>query len=400
MVTFPVSDVALAKGPLKVLNREQSLRSILQARVEQLSSGAPLVICDDLNPFAAAAHRAFFDHRPLVISPDAVWFCIAQGFVQHVAQNAERLRHRFVQHEGKLKLVVERRDFFLGQSNPWPEAFAAFSELIAGHVGKVHALLTPSFSTTGPSERAAFDVLVMDAFQAYFEYEMRTGCGIPSITLLGTPDDWRSLRHRAAGLGEYELSSWINVLLPVLDEIVATVEGRVDSSFWKSFFRYESSSGGSELTGWIQLLFPFLVKYEVLPAPERKAPRPPDASGEIRLLTDEEVSELKREMHERTRRMLVLNPYLANWRASYEAAEARGNRRGFDERPILGPSLGEIPSGLASAPLKFVDVRDGSTTPLRLVGGLFGVTQDPASGALQAEFGWAVTYEAQPGASS
>ena len=84
--------------------------------------------------------------------------------------------------------MVERPDFLLGQPNPWPEAFAAFSDQIAGHVGKLRDLVVADFSTTGPLERAATEVLLMDTFQGYFEYEMMCGCGIPQITLRGTPD--------------------------------------------------------------------------------------------------------------------------------------------------------------------------------------------------------------------
>ena len=53
------------------------------------------------SPLAQMAHDAFYEHRPMTLSPDAVWFTIAQGFATHVNLNAEALRHRFVRHEGK-----------------------------------------------------------------------------------------------------------------------------------------------------------------------------------------------------------------------------------------------------------------------------------------------------------
>jgi hypothetical protein len=107
-------------------------------------------------------------------------------------------------------------------------------------------------------EPAATEVLLMNTFQAYFEYEMMAGCGIPQVTLLGTPDDWRSMRRRASMLSEFELTWWTDALLPVLDQIVETAEGQVDQGFWRSFFRYQSGSGPAELTGWILTLFPYL----------------------------------------------------------------------------------------------------------------------------------------------
>ena len=79
-----------------------------------------LVSCDATHDFAKAAQDAFYDHHPITIRPDDIWFCIAQGFAAHVNQNTEEPRSRFVAHEGK-NLVVKREDFPLGQENPWPK---------------------------------------------------------------------------------------------------------------------------------------------------------------------------------------------------------------------------------------------------------------------------------------
>jgi hypothetical protein len=378
-ITFEVSKVALPKGPMATIAREAALPRLLgagerakhrvisldgtESEVEHLpgmpqvprrrleaayESNTRLVATTETNALAQAANDAFYGHYPLVLSPDAVWFCVAQGFASHVNLHAEQLRVRFVRHEGKAKIQIDRPDFFLGQPNPWPEVFSDFSDGIAAHVGKLRDLVVASFSTSGPVERAATEVLLMDTFQAYFEYEMRAGCGIPQITLLGTPDDWRSVRRRASMLSEFELTWWTDALLPVLDQIVETAEGQVDQSFWRSFFRYQSGSGPAELTGWILTLFPYL-----------EGERTPEQ-----------------------------NPYLAGWERALRAAESRTSWIFEPE----GPSLDVLPGSIASAPVKFIDVRDGSEHPLRFVGGMFGVTQDQA-GALAPEFGWGIVHD-------
>jgi hypothetical protein len=370
MRTFQVSKVDLANAPRAALDREQAISDLLSAplpsvsepdglidrsrprrmsRIEQAyTSDARLVACTDVSPLVQMAHDAFYEHRPIALSPDAVWFTIAQGFATHVNLNAEALRHRFVRHEGKLKLVVIRSDFFLGQRNPWPEAFAAFSSQIAGHVGKLRDLVVADFSTTGPLERAATEVLLMDTFQAYFQYEMMCGCGIPQITLLGTPEDWRSVRRRAQHLSEYGLEAWTAALLPVLDRIVATAEGADDPTFWQSFFHYESGSMGAALTGWISVLYPYLVDWK-------------------------------------TKQATIPNPYLASWEASVgKGCTPRG--------PAPGPGLSQIPGGLGSAPVGVVDARTGERHEMRFVAGMFGVVED-AAGVLSPEFGWAITYD-------
>ena len=231
---------------------------------------------------------------------------------------------------------------------------AAFSEQIAEHIGRLRDLVVADFSTTGAVERAASEVVLMDAFQPYFEYEMMCGCGIPSITLEGTADDWKSIRRRAAVLSELGLEAWTDALLPVLDELVRTAEGRIDTGFWRSFFRYESGSGPSEMTGWILVLFPYLKTFD---------------NGAERL---------------------ARSPYVGQWERALRAAETR---KVLDFSNSEGPSQLAIPSSIASAPVRFVDARDGSCHPLRFVAGLFGVTQDAVTGALAPEFGWGVVHD-------
>jgi hypothetical protein len=349
--TFTVSKVAPATQRRPALDRTRVLPDLVRHRVEQMwASDAHLVSCTDVHPLVQMAHDAFYEHRPIALSPDAIWFCIAQGFAQHVNLNVERLRSRFVKHEGKVKLLVERLDFVIGQPNPWPEAFAVFSDQIASHVGKLRDLVVADFSTTGPIERAASEVVLMDAFQGYFEYEMLCGCGIPEITLLGTPADWRSVRQRAAMLGELDLEPWTRALLPVLDRIVRTAEGHDDPAFWQSFFHYESGSRGCELTGWIHVLFPYLKHWQ---------------TGE-----------------------LAPNPHLGEWEREHHVATTTDWRR----KHMNGPSLTAIPSGLASAPVKVTDLRKRDVHMMRFIAGMFGVVESSA-GVLTPEFGWAIVYD-------
>jgi len=44
---------------------------------------------------------AFAEHYPLGLKPDDFWKAILFGFAKHVDQNAEKLRDKFVSHEGK-----------------------------------------------------------------------------------------------------------------------------------------------------------------------------------------------------------------------------------------------------------------------------------------------------------
>lgn len=352
--TFSVSPVEVTSTRKQPLERDATLRKLLHQPVEALyEGGGRLVLCSDANALVEAVQLAFIEHRPLTLSPDAVWLCIARGFAEHVNQNSESLRRRLVRHEGRLTLVVERADFTLGQPNPWPEAFAAFSDKIADHVGKLRDLVVADFSTTGPTERAAADVVLMDGFQAYFEYVMMIGCGIPSITLLGTPADWRSIRTRAAHFAEYGLEWWTRALLPILDHFVAAAEGAPDASFWRSLFRYESGSGRSDLTGWIHVLFPYIESFDGKRIP---------------------------------------NEHIATWAEDWRTVDAR-----LAKYDLRGPALSQLLPVLSSAPVTLIDQRSGGTHPLRFVAGMFGVVEDEDTGAISPEIGWAVVHGSETG---
>ena len=183
----------------------------------------------DMPGFLQAIHSAFAYHFPLMLSPDDVWVTIAQGFALHVNTNAEALRKQFVQHEGKEYIEIQRDNFRKGSpDNDWIGGFDEFSDKIAKFIGTKRDLLVSKFSTTGIIEKAASEVVLMGAMQSYFEYGCRTCCGIPNITLLGTVEDWVSIRTRAQALGEFDCVWWIDNLLPVLDQFVAAAQGKAD----------------------------------------------------------------------------------------------------------------------------------------------------------------------------
>jgi len=64
--------------------------------------------------------------------------------------------------------------------------------------------------------------------------------------------------------------------------------------------------------------------------------------------------------------------------------------RGWQDTP--GPSMTEMPCGLASAPVGVTDMRTGLRHEMRFVAGMFGVIED-TTGILSPEFGWAITYD-------
>lgn len=353
--TFAVStDVDL--GSLQpIVDHASLLRTALRRPIEAMwKPSRPLIACEEDHALLSAMRTAFYEHLPLRLSPDAIWLTLARGFALHVNLHAEALRHRFVRHEGKQKLVVNRPDFLPGADNPWEEAFSAFAGQIADHTGGASSLLEADFSTSGPMERAVSHLMAMETFQAYFEYVMMAGCGIPSITLTGTPDDWCRLREKARRFAEYGLGPWVEALDPVLAEFERAKRGEADADFWRSMFRYRSGSGPAVMTGWANVLFPYVKEFKG------------DAGGE----------------------RLVQNPHLADWGMRFEIDQGQHWRESFEDPQGLG--IGVYPTCVTDVPLKVFWGRH--ETDMRLVGGLMGVVQCTEGKAIEAECGWVVAY--------
>ena len=304
------------------------------------------------NGLIAALHLCWSNHYPLVLTPDIIWLAIAQGFAHHVNANAEKLRDRFVEHEGKKTLTVTRSDLVKGSpQNPWPAVFDEFSEQIRRNVGdKVHGMLTPSFSTTTPVEKAASQVVLMNSFKAYFNYMIRCICGIPAITLQGTVRDWETLKEKASSLCEYDLNWWVDAMIPVLDQFIEAASGKVNRDFWRKIYHQHGGRNayrpGPYVSGWILSFFPYYESW-------------------------------KNNSH-----VLVRNEYLNMWNEVEPTEHNDEDQRGLTHRQFLG--------GVVSAPFTWVDVPRKCEYLMHFYAGFMVVSQDPESKALRPEIGWAV----------
>jgi hypothetical protein len=335
-VTFAVDDVTPAVKPLVEIKTHVAVERVVESGVESCCDYSDNVVTNVYyHPLLAAVFLAYSEHRPLVLTPDAVWLTIQQGVAHHMLVHAERLRDRFVAHEGKLKLTVELQEWVKGSpENPWPEAFAGWAEQIRAHVGgETYELLVNSFSTTGLVELAASHVVLMDVFERYFHYEALCVCGIPTITLEGAPTDWERLREKVRGIGDrFDLTWWTKHLLPICDQFVRAAHGDIDVAHWQRICKLREEYGGAIINGWVAKLFPYL----------REFPGGP------------------------TKR---INPIFENG-------------EGFSSH--------SAPPGLSRVPFMWVDLRTNDRREMEALGGFIGVTQAKGSMALRPKIGWAV----------
>jgi hypothetical protein len=285
---FTVNAVSLATKRLK--NAEHGFdNDVLFLEKKALQHGLdntfPVVKTPSLHPFVATVHESFAGHYPLSFGPQHIWLLVMQGIAAHFRLHAERLRSKVVAHEGKEKIVVSFTPPF-----DWTTVFPLFlSEIKKRTMGDLAGLASKPFSVSTPVSTIASTVALMDCMQHYFEYVCETECGIPSIILEGTVEDWLDLQTRLKILrsfdddprnlftkmfssgGNPELQHWTK-WFEVMEEAVAMMaetKAQVDKklpltdsqwNFWNSFYKYESrfgSGGGRFVSGHILAFFPY-----------------------------------------------------------------------------------------------------------------------------------------------
>ena len=327
------------KGLLETIPYDKVLASLLEdldmgkiSIIAHTRQTRPLVASN--HPFFQSMYRAYADHRPFELSPEALWLLICQGFSLHVNNNAETLRHLFVDFEGKRTLMASGNGISLDNPNsPWEHVFPHFTSQIAAHTGQeLIDVLSADFSTSTPASRVASQITVMESMKAYFDY-MIAICGIPQVILHGTPDDWQSLIDRTEFLRQYQLDWWIDEMLPVLRKIKLASEGEVDKAFWRSMFKWHE------------------LKHEMCGDPETLA------DGWI----------------------VKFYPY--------DFYKERNSLKGLYDGAY------DLPPELSMVPVRFQD-GNGETSDITLWAGFVGIAQDSETFALRPEIGWFITRDA------
>lgn len=330
------------KGPLlqnngAVIRNDHDIYELIMTSFQGES-----LFTNDFNSVSKGLMWAFADHRPVVFSPDMIWLLITQAFGHYVNNNAEQMRPLLVSHDDIKTLTVVSEHDLLNEPDQvdWQEIMDAFESQIDYYTkNDVAGLIVADFSTTGPTEKIASQITLMEAVKSFFEYRvMYSVCGIPDVTLIGTPDDWRKVREKASKLKDYGLDWWVNDLDPILEQFVRASQGDVDVKFWKDMV---------------------------------KKLRP----GEVR--------------------MASCSPYdntitkFDGWFLKFYPFDMEG--RTPREIEYHHPMLPEV----VKTPFKYIvtDI-DGTTLKeynMELWAGFFGMTQDPVNGALTPKIGWMVS---------
>jgi Domain of unknown function (DUF4419) len=355
-VSFAVDPVTIGQELLPTEKSYISIEKLLGTSIESCDTyHVDVVEQPGFHSLIAAANLAYQNHFPLVLSPDVLWLTLAQGLANHVNNHAEKMRTRFVSNEGKQLIEVRRDDFVKGSpENPWPEVWPEFSSAIRKAIGpEIHSFIVSDFSTTGKTERAASEIVLMDCVQSYFNYEFVTLCGIPEITLEGTVEDWEKIHENVKQLEQFDLKWWTDDVRQITAEFVRAAQGKPNQPFWRAAYKQKDSSGGPYTSGWLLRLLPYLKQRDFNSAKE---------------------GDFKSGKYSPWQTTLK-NPWV-------------GKPLLKDAAIFEGVTDSQLPSSASQVP--FVWDYLGKRFSYQFVAGILTVAQDKESGAIRPRTGWAV----------
>lgn len=204
--------------------------------------------------------EAYNLHMNLVLRPDDIWLAIVQAVSNYVNKYPEEMRQHFVHFNDKQSLTVDGDGGFY--TADWNTLIPQMSKLIDKNTkNNIATWFTCNFSTTTINSRIASKVVAMAGMKKYFTYEFRFECGLPSVTLEGTKEDWLTLKENALKINEWnqpEFKKWSIVLQNVLQNFVDAFDGKVDTDFWNRIVKQKG--GGSSVPtihGWILTFAPW-----------------------------------------------------------------------------------------------------------------------------------------------
>ena len=226
---------------------------------------------DDVSLFVQALHSSFAEHVPFTFSPEMAWYLIAHEVAVHISLNQDLYRGAFTSSADEEMIEVRDDSLVYGEPNNWARSINKVRDPMKEKVPqRTIELMLPAFSSASLETETSLLVLFLNVLSHYYQLRWQTLCGIPSVNLTGTPEDWRKVvSHAELASSEFDrLSPYFSDLLPVLGEISQTASGEEpDPEFWESIYKYKNESGGPYVSGWIAS---FLAHYST---PEGFVPR-------------------------------------------------------------------------------------------------------------------------------
>ena len=125
--------------------------------------------------------KSFENHKVLL------GYLNAYNFSEYVNINSEKLRKKFVNFEGKKKLICIKVGSIKDVNKYKDDLIKEFCDKITENIGKeITDILTPNFSTSTNETIIAGKASIMSTFKMFFDFYFgMASCGIPYIILEG-----------------------------------------------------------------------------------------------------------------------------------------------------------------------------------------------------------------------
>jgi len=217
--------------------------------------------------------EAYKNHYPITVTPDMIWLLFMQGFSCFMEKYSEQVKDKFVNFTGKKDLKVQRLEYtpYTATKEVWDGIVQEFVQKIGDNVGKeTIENLESDFSTTTQVAKVTSQVSIMSAMKEFFGYKvLMAGCGISSITLEGSIEDWKKIKYRMEILSKKGLQWWAKHLIPIINNIILTKKcyltfNRIPDKFlkfWKQMIRIKGKGdmyNPHMINGWIVKFIPNL----------------------------------------------------------------------------------------------------------------------------------------------
>lgn len=353
-VSFKVDDVKIADSLLKtdtakLVFENKIAKEILFFPEEQ--SNIQVVSCAN-NGLIQTIQECYDNHRPLVLTPDVIWLTICQGVSIHINQHYDSLKDIIFIKDKQDKIEV-RNDSLEYSAKQWKSLIASFANETKKYTkGDLYSFFVPEFTTTTAINKTAYQITLLESYKKAFEYVGASGCGIPSIRITGTKNDWQSILSRLELLGKLGLSEWAKNLKPIILEFISASEGKQNTEFWKSIYKSASEYNGFYISGWIIKFFPYIKELEY-------------RSG----VYDEKTGEM------RVGEVFLPNEFIDG-----------------DQYLLSTLSTDNFPSGIAKVPVTWKNYFKNITKQIEVYAGFFAIKQY-ADKSLEPLISWAICEE-------
>ena len=212
-------------------------------------------------------YYAYANHLAIKLRPDDFWIIILTQFGLHVNKNSEIYKKTFANKDdpnSKTTITVKLQGILgnISQSNikDFTNEIMKSLERLVPDNGVIKNFQC-NFSTSTIDTILTSRIALMYMVEKYYEFKMILSCGIPSVELAGTEDDWKNLIRKIevlATIADKSIQEWVKNLIKLSTTITNSYKNPTQYvDFWKDFFFNSTCGSGSQTcaAGWVLQLF-------------------------------------------------------------------------------------------------------------------------------------------------